>query len=147
MTNSFTGKPKGKPRGRPFKPGVSPNPKDRPKRDEAARRIEMDARLLAREHGAEAVHKLIEVMRGVVRVTKTVEGEPVEQELIAPPQAQLTAALGLLDRGYGRPPQSLEVCGGDVQADSGDGVIQALESRLVELGERIRAQLLLPKLN
>ena len=51
----------------------------------------------------------------------------------------------ILDRGYGRPPQSVEVFGADVQADTGDGVLEVIEGRLVELGERLRAQSYLPK--
>ena len=57
-----SGKPKGKPRGRPFKPGASPNPGGVPKGEASPRRIDMDARLLARDHSVEAVKKLISIM-------------------------------------------------------------------------------------
>ena len=124
-----SGKPKGKPRGRPFKPGVSPNPGGVPKGEASPRRIDMDARLLARDHSVEAVKKLISIMNNP-KATHT---------------AQLIAANSILDRGYGRPPQSVEVYGADVQADSGDDVLEIIEGRLVELGERLRARGFLPR--
>ena len=126
-----TDKPKGKPRGRAFQKGVSPNPGGVPKGEASPRRIDMDARLLARDHSVEAVKKLISIMNNP-KATHT---------------AQLIAANSILDRGYGRPPQSVEVYDADVQADSGDDVLEIIESRLIELGERLRAQGLLPRPN
>jgi hypothetical protein len=58
--------------------------------------------------------------------------------------AQIIAANSLLDRGWGRPPASVEVYGTDVQADDGDGVMEIIEGRLVELGKRLREQGVLP---
>ena len=90
----------------------------------------MNARLLARDHSVEAVKKLISIMNN--------------------PKAMHTAQLAansILDRGYGRPPQSVEGYGADVQADSGDDVLEIIEGRLVELGERLRAQGFLPTPN
>jgi hypothetical protein len=145
-----TGKPKGKPRGKPFKPGVSPNPGGVPKGETSPRRIDMDARLLARDHGVEAVQGLIKMMRGVITVTVTDKKtkEPVVVEVIVPATAMITAMNSILDRGYGRPPQALEIYGGDVQTDtSGDRLLEIVESRLVGLGERLRAQGFLPKPN
>ncbi len=52
----------GKPRGKPFKKGVSPNPGGVPKGETKPRRVEMDARVLARDHSVEAVKKLISIM-------------------------------------------------------------------------------------
>jgi len=126
-----TGKPKGKPRGRALQKGVSPNPGGVPKGETSPRRIDMNARLLARDHSVEAVKKLISIMNNP-KATHT---------------AQLIAANSILDLGYGRPPQSVEVYGADVQADSGDDVLEIIEGRLVELGERLRAQGLLPRPN
>lgn len=126
-----SGKPRGKPRGKPFKPGASPNPGGVPKGETSPRRIDMDARLLARDHSVEAVKKLISIMNNP-KATHT---------------AQLIAANSILDLGYGRPPQSVEVYGADVQADSGDDVLEIIEGRLVELGERLRAQGFLPRPN
>ena len=119
-----SGKPRGKPRGKPFKKGVSPNPGGVPKGAVVPRRIDMDARLLARDHCVLAVQKLIDIMNND-KATHT---------------AQIIAANSILDRGYGRPPQSVEVYETDVQADTGDGVIEIIESRLAELGERLRAR-------
>ena len=119
-----SGKPKGKPRGRASQKGVSPNPGGVPKGEASPRRIDMDARLLARDYSVQAVKKLISIMNNP-KATHT---------------AQLIAANSILDRGYGRPQQAVEVYGGDVQADSGDDVLEIIEARLVELGERLRAQ-------
>ena len=129
MTRGVTGRPKGKPRGKPFKKGASANPGGVPKGETKPRKIDMDARLLARDHGVEAVRKLITIMRSRT-ATHT---------------AQLIAANSILDRGYGRPAQSVAVYDADVQADSGDDVLEIIEGRLVELGERLRAQGFLPR--
>ena len=111
----------------PFKPGVSPNPGGVPKGETKPRRVEMDARVLARDHSVEAVKKLISIMNN--------------------PKATHTAQLIAANSGYGRPPQSVEVYDADVQADSGDDVLEIIEGRLVELGERLRAQGFLPRPN
>ena len=121
----------GKPRGKPFKPGASPNPGGVPKGEASPRRIDMDARPLTRDHSLEAVKKLISIMNNP-EATHT---------------AQLDRRRRILDRGYGRPAPVWEVYGSDVQADSGDDVLETIEVRLVELGQRLRAQGLLPRLN
>jgi hypothetical protein len=127
-----TGKPMAGPRGRPFPKGVSGNPGGRPTMGPDRRKIEADARLLARSHGVEAVEKLRAIMN-----------DPSASHM-----AQIIAANSLLDRGWGRPPVSVEVYGTDVQADnSGDRLLEIVESRLVGLGERLRAQGFLPKPN
>jgi hypothetical protein len=69
--------------GRPFLPGQSGNPGGRPKGY-------VEVRELAREHTAEAIEKLVAVMR---------KGESE--------QAQILAANSLLDRGWGRPTQPI----------------------------------------
>jgi hypothetical protein len=71
---------------RPFQPGQSGNPRGRPKRD-------YDVAELARQHTAEAIETLAEVMR----------------DRDSPPSARVSAAVAMLDRGYGRAPQSLNV--------------------------------------
>ena len=136
---------KGRPRGRPFARGQGGNPGGRPIKPKTIERrnLEHDVRMFARHWGFEAIDKLEALMRGVVRVE--IDGKPVE--MLVPPMAQLAAANALLDRGYGRPPQSVEVYGADVQADSGDDVLEIIEGRLVELGERLRAQGFLPRPN
>ena len=67
-----------------FKPGRSGNPGGRPK-------AEFRVRELAQENTVEAVETLVEVMR---------TGRPGER---------LAAAVALLDRGWGRPAQAVEV--------------------------------------
>ena len=75
----------GAPRGRPFKKGHSGNPGGRPKEVK-------DVQALARTHTAEAMQTLVEVMR---------TGKP--------DRARAAAAESLLDRGWGRAPQTVEV--------------------------------------
>lgn len=67
-----------------FKKGASGNPGGRPK--EAP-----EVKALAREHGSEAITKLASWMRS------------------SDPRASVAAAQALLDRGYGRPTQSLAI--------------------------------------
>ena len=69
--------------GRPLLPGQSGNPGGRPKGY-------VEVRELAREHTAEAIEKLVAVMR---------KGESE--------QAHILAATSLLDRGWGRPTQAI----------------------------------------
>jgi hypothetical protein len=69
-----------------FAPGQSGNPGGRPK--EAA-----EVKALAREHGAEAIAKLVLLLRDDDKRTA------------------LAAAQALLDRGYGKPGQSVELSG------------------------------------
>ena len=70
----------------PFQPGQSGNPGGRPK-------ILAEVRELARTHTAEAIETLALIMR-----------DPNQNA-----RARVAAARELLDRGYGKPPQSLEV--------------------------------------
>jgi hypothetical protein len=63
-----------------FVKGQSGNPGGRPKEDGEVKR-------LAREFGAEAVQRLADIMRG------------------DNPKVAVTAAVALLDRGYGKPTQ------------------------------------------
>jgi len=103
----------------------------------------MDARLLAREHGVEAVHGLITMMRGVVKVTTTdpETKKPVEVEVIVPPTAMITAMSAILDRGYGRPPQALEIYGGDVQPEEREGsALEIIRRQLDQQAERERQE-------
>lgn len=69
------------------RPGAG-RPKGRPNK------IAADVRALAQEYGADAIDKLAKLMN------------EAESE-----QAQIAAAKELLDRGYGRAPQALELTG------------------------------------
>ena len=71
-----------------FQPGQSGNPGGRPKEDS-------EVKALARTAGPEAIEKLLELMRGDDRRTA------------------LAAAQALLDRGFGKPSQAVEMSGPD----------------------------------
>lgn len=83
-----------------FEKGKSGNPGGRPK--ECA-----EVKALAREYGPEAIQKLVELMRGEdLRVAKA-------------------AADSLLDRGFGKPAQSMELTGDP------DNPVHVIERRIV----------------
>jgi hypothetical protein len=75
-----------RPRGRPFPRGLSGNPGGRPKELR-------DVIDLARTHSPAAITTLAKIMRN-------------EQ---APPAARIGAATAILDRGYGKPGQSVDI--------------------------------------
>jgi hypothetical protein len=87
--------PRGGKRSTSFKPGVSGNPSGRPKRPRTieARRIVADVRALARECAPDAIATL----KTITLNAKT------------PPAARIGAATAILDRGYGRPWQAIDV--------------------------------------
>ena len=68
----------------PFEKGKSGNPGGRPK-------VSMEVKELARQHGPAAVAKLVEHLEGD-------DGRLAQ-----------TAAMALLDRGYGKPAQSIDL--------------------------------------
>jgi hypothetical protein len=74
------------PEGRRFQPGQSGNPRGRPKRD-------LEVAELARLYTADAIATLVSLM----------------SDSGAPPSARVAAATAILDRGWGRPPQALDV--------------------------------------
>jgi len=74
-----------------FRPGQSGNPNGRP-------RVLADVQNAAREHSGEA----IETLAGIMRDPK------------APAAARTSAACALLDRGYGKPSQSIEATNNNV---------------------------------
>jgi hypothetical protein len=69
-----------------FAPGMSGNPRGRPAAWD-------DMTALCREHTPLAIATLTEIAAGKAN----------------PPAARVAAATALLDRGYGRPPQSMEM--------------------------------------
>ena len=83
---------KGGRRSTSFKPGQSGNPGGKPKLIEPARKILADIKLLAKEASEEAIKTLTAVMG----------------DKAAPPAARVGAATAILDRGYGKPSQTIE---------------------------------------
>jgi hypothetical protein len=85
--------PKGGRRSTSFKAGVSGNPCGRPKRPETieARRVVADVKAAARELTLDAMETLKEAM--------------ADQR--APWSAKITAAIAVLDRGWGKPEQTV----------------------------------------
>jgi hypothetical protein len=77
-----------------FKPGISGNPGGRPKKAETIemRKIIADAKELAKEMTPKAMKAL----------------EDVLDSETAPPAAKVSAASVILDRGWGKPKQSIE---------------------------------------
>lgn len=86
-----------------FKPGQSGNPRGRPK--ESA-----DLKALARQHTKEAVERLVHWLRS------------------DNPKASVTAAQALLDRGYGKPAQS-------VTGEGGEGPVQIVVKTGIDRGD------------
>jgi hypothetical protein len=105
--------PRGGRRSTSFKPGVSGNPSGRPRRPDtiAARQIFVTVKTAARALTQEAIDTLAAVMR---------DGR-------APPTARISAAVALLDRGHGRPPQAVELNVGYDLARLTDDELETLE--------------------
>src|SRR5712671_5404879 len=101
----------------PFSPGQSGNPGGRPKEDGEVRR-------LAREYCREAIERLVQWMR---------QGDN--------PKASVSACQVILDRGFGRPAQAVELRGED-GLPLGMAVIFHEPGRLPE--DRIPAEARLP---
>jgi hypothetical protein len=96
-----------------FRPGQSGNPTGRPKRPTAieARRIFRDVMTAARERTQDAIDTLFAIMR-----------DPK-----APAAARVSATQAILDRGYGKPPQAIEVNAEPDLAHLSDEDLQTLE--------------------
>jgi hypothetical protein len=78
-----------------FRAGQSGNPTGRPKRPATieARRLFRDVADAARELTVDAINTLADIMKNQN----------------APAAARISAATALLDRGYGKPPQAIEI--------------------------------------
>jgi len=76
-----------------FRPGQSGNPAGRPKGRTPAQEAIADVRELAREHTAEAIDTLVSIATD----TK------------CPAAARVGAAVSILDRGWGKPAQQMEI--------------------------------------
>jgi hypothetical protein len=96
-----------------FRPGQSGNPTGRPKRLATieARRIFRDVTDAARERTQDAVDTLSAIMK----------------DSKAPAAARVSAAQALLDRGYGKPAQAIEVEAGPDLAHLSDEDLKTLE--------------------
>jgi hypothetical protein len=113
--NGGTTKKPGGVTGRGFKPGRSGNPKGRPK-------VPEEVRELARAHTVDAIEGLSKVLRA----KKT------------PAMARIVAAEALLNRGWGKPRQELELSGPGGKPliptiplkDLSDGTLAQLEAAL-----------------
>jgi len=93
-----------------FKPGQSGNPSGLPKNYD--KKVIADVKALAKEHTADAVQTLVEVMRSQK----------------APPAARVSAATALLDRGFGRPAQAIHHSGSIAASDMTDAELAAIAS-------------------
>ena len=104
-------------RGRPFVKGHSGNPRGRPKRDQ-------DIAALARAYTLDAIAILASTM-----------ADPR-----TPPATRVMAANALLDRGYGRPPQALQVERTPTIGEEFDAFIRQLQDqREAERGQQLAA--------
>jgi hypothetical protein len=129
-----------KPRGIPFPKGNKLSA-GRPRKPLEVRVIEIDVRRYSREYGREAVDKLIQLMRGVLPpdVSVPVKDGETPKPVIVGAATQLAAAEAILDRGYGRPPQAVEIAGKDGgPVVTENSAYDILVSRLNGIAERIR---------
>jgi hypothetical protein len=96
-----------------FRPGQSGNPTGRPKRSTTieARRIYRDVADAARELTGDAINTLADIMKNPN----------------APAAARVSAAQALLDRGYGKPAQAIEVNAEPDLAHLSDEDLETLE--------------------
>ena len=89
----------------PWKPGQSGNPSGRPKgtRDLAGYVLETT------DGGKELVDALVSIARGVMTNVPAQEGSRPRKDQQVRPADQLNAIEMLLDRGFGRSPQQLDI--------------------------------------
>ena len=89
----------------PWKPGHSGNPSGRPRgtRDLAGYVLE------STDDGRELIDSLLSIVRGVTPNVAAQEGSRPRKDQQVRPAAQLKAIEMLLDRGFGRSPQQLDI--------------------------------------
>jgi hypothetical protein len=122
--------PRGGRRSTSFKPGVSGNPGGRPKKPQSweRRRIVADVKALAQECAPEAISTLKTIMLS----TKM------------PPAARLGAATALLDRGYGKPGQGIDLTLGWNLGRLSDAELDQLEALMTIMTEPEAVEQALP---
>ena len=126
-----------KPRGIAFAKGNKLSA-GRPRKPLEVRVIEIDVRRYSRTYGREAVDKLIELMRGKITLQPEKEGDEPKTVLIGA-ATQLAAAEAILDRGYGKPPQAVEIAGKDGgPVVTENSAYDLICRRLDSIAERVR---------
>lgn len=120
--------PRGGLRTTSFKPGRSGNPTGLPNKPETIARlkVEADAKAIAKSYGEDAINALVEIMNN-----KAISAA-----------ARVSAATSLLDRGYGRPAQAVEMTGRDggpiETANTDISARELIAGRIASLSERLR---------
>ena len=96
--------------GRPFRPGVSGNPGGRP-------RELRDVTELARSHSPKAIETLVVIVN----------------DETAPPAARIAASNAILDRGHGKPAQTLDASVRPGEFSVADRIIARWKENLAKL--------------
>jgi hypothetical protein len=133
MTKPLIPLPKRRPRGKAWPKGVSGNPGGMPHdgsprlttASKLRRETISDVRLLARDHGPTAIAKLAKIMNSET----------------ATDMAVIAACNSMLDRGWGRPPQAVELFQADAAYELKESEERAREQfygKLIQLGIRLR---------
>ena len=131
-----------------WKKGQSANPGGRPKS------VSERDWVIARQHTAEAIDKILQFMRGRVKGFEPVEVKEgkktvtklVEIEYAAAPALQLQAAEMMLERGWGRPPQALHISDEREELNEVTEVqaLEVLRSRIASIASRMEERQGLP---
>jgi hypothetical protein len=122
-----------RPRGRPFAKGQSGNPGGQPKTPLTieAQRIKADVKALAQEQGPEAIRQLSIIM----------------QDEDAPHAARVSAATALLDRGYGRPSQTVDMTASISATVAQESARDIIAGKLAGIAQRLEEERAASQLN